>query len=141
MKYDFPDCTLFEITEENNGFKISINGNTYNTHTYNLGFGQEYTIPIISKEDASPTTFAAIVNILYELGVNARLYISRQIGSTYETLNMPDFPILQIYNNKEFKYIANEHKNLCTVTQDYIILTTDLSPRQISILANISREL
>lgn len=140
MKYDFPDCTPFEIIEENNGFKISINGNTYYTHLYNKGFGQQYTIPIISKEDASPTTFAAIVNILYELGVNARLYIGRQLG-TYETLDMPDFPTLKIYNYKEFKYIVNEHKSLCTVAPSYIILTTDLTPNQISILANIGREL
>ena len=139
MKYNFPDCTPFEILKDGQHYTIIVNNNTYSNAPYNIA-GWAYTIPIISKEDASPTTFAAIVNVLYDLEVNAKLYSNSQL-STYETLDMPDFPLLQIYNNQEFKYIAHEHKMLCTVTKDYIILTLDLSPNEISILANISREL
>ena len=60
MRYDFPNCTPFTITKSTDGYDICVNNKQYKASC---------NFPIISKEDANPTTYAAIINVLYNLFV------------------------------------------------------------------------
>ena len=135
MRYDFPDCTPFTITKSTDGYDICVNNKQYKASC---------NFPIISKEDANPTTYAAIINVLYNLFVSFVPAISTSVK--HKLLLIIDPPDLlpnvklQVYMSSYLEVRLNT-KTVCTSSTNSFLLSKYLYPSEISAIANIVREL
>ncbi len=135
MRYDFPDCTQFTITKSTSGYDICINNKQYKSAN---------NFPIISKEDANPTTYAAIINVLYDLFVSfIPATITTPKPNLLATLDLPDInpkAIFTVYKSC-FLEVRLNGKTVCASSPNSFLLSKYLYPSEISAIANIVREL
>ena len=122
MRYDFPDCTPFTITISTYGYDICVNNKQYKASS---------NFPIISKEDANPTTYAAIINVLYNLFVSFVPAISTSVK--HKLLLIIDPPDLlpnvklQVYMSSYLEVRLNT-KTVCTSSTNSFLLSKYLYP-------------